>query len=91
MHQQTEQWFHQEEGALVVYAFSFLDVKTLLQKETVSKTWRKLSKQTLPSKAFKSRHELKDAITKYCRYESATMEQIAVHMDIPWTPGMFLR
>jgi hypothetical protein len=33
-----QQWLQQEEGTLVMYALSFLDVKTLLQKESVNKT-----------------------------------------------------
>jgi surface protein len=76
-------WFEQEEDSLMIFALSFLDVKSLLQKEMVSKTWRKLSKLTIRnkccgrSKAFQSKQELKDAITKYCRYEAASMEEIA--------------
>jgi hypothetical protein len=34
--EQLQQWFQQEEGALLMYALSIRDVKTLLQKETVS-------------------------------------------------------
>jgi hypothetical protein len=64
LHHQQEQWFHHEEDSLMIYALSFLDVKSLLQKETVSKTWRKLSKLTLRNKccgrpkAFQSHHEI---------------------------------
>jgi hypothetical protein len=34
-----QQWLHQDEGALVVKAFLFLDVKTL---ESANKIWREL-------------------------------------------------
>jgi hypothetical protein len=60
-----------------MYTLSFLDVKTLLQKETVSKSWRKISKKAIPRKAFQSKEELKVAIWKYCRCEDASMEEIA--------------
>jgi hypothetical protein len=52
MHQQQEQWFQQEKGAPVICTLSFLYVKSLLQKDTVSETWRKLSKRAIPIKAF---------------------------------------
>jgi transposase-like protein len=85
LHHLQQQWFQQEEVTvtLVMYALSFLDVKTLLQTETVNKTWRKLCKKTLRNKCcgrpkvFQHKQELKDAITKYCCYEGTTMEEIA--------------
>jgi surface protein len=60
-----------------MYAISFLDAKTLIQKETVSKTWRKLSKTAMRSKVFESKQELRDGVTRYCTFEAATMEEIA--------------
>jgi hypothetical protein len=85
MHQQEQeqQWFHHEEDSLMIYALSFVDVKSLLQKETVSKTWRKPSKKAMRNKCcgrpktIQSKEELKDAITKYCRYKATPMEEIA--------------
>jgi transposase len=78
------QWQHQDEGALLLYALSFLDFKTLLQKETVNKTWRKLIIETIDAKcgqdepkAFQSKLELRRAIFIYCKYETANMEEIA--------------
>jgi hypothetical protein len=78
------QWLHLDERTLVVYALSFLDVKTLLQKETVNKTWRNLCKKAIDEKcgdngpkAFQSKKELKDEVRKYCKYEAASMEEIA--------------
>jgi hypothetical protein len=31
-----DKWQHQDDGALLIYALSFLDVTTLLQKEIVN-------------------------------------------------------
>jgi surface protein len=79
-----------------MYTLSFLDVKTLLQAETVSKTWRALCKNTIrnkycgSSKAFQSNEELKDAVKKYCRYKRRpickyrqAMEEIACTSGYP--------
>jgi hypothetical protein len=69
-----------------MYTLSFSDVKTLLQKEMVSKTWRNLSKLTIrikccgSPKAFQSKQ---DAITKYCRYDGAAMEEITSTYGYP--------
>jgi hypothetical protein len=89
LNHQMEQWLQQEEGALMVYALSFLDVKTLLQKETVSKTWRKLCKTTLRNKccgrpkAFQSNLELKQAVWKYFLYGARSTEEIACTYGYP--------
>jgi surface protein len=88
-HHIQQQWFQQEEGALVMYALSFLDVKTLLQKETVSKPWRRLSKMTVRNKccgrpqAFQSKQELDDAVVIYCMFEDTYMEEIACTYGYP--------
>jgi hypothetical protein len=73
-----------------MYALSFLDVKTLLQKERVSKTWRNHIKEIIDAKcgqdvpkAFQCNHELSNAIAKYCNYEAASMEGIACTYGYP--------
>jgi hypothetical protein len=82
--------FTMNNGALVVYALSFLDVKTLLQKESVNKAWRNLWKQTIHSKcgqngpkAFESNEELRDAVAKYRNYDASAMEEIACTYGYP--------
>jgi surface protein len=78
--QQTEQWFHLVDDALVMYVLSFLNFTTLLQIATVSKTWRALFKKAIccgHPKTFQCKQELKDVITKYCTFEVDTMEEIA--------------
>jgi hypothetical protein len=79
-----QQWFHQDEGALVMHVLSFLDVKTLVQNERVSKAWRKLCRETIYSncgpnapQAFQSKQELIIAVVKYCKYDAVAMEEIA--------------
>jgi hypothetical protein len=49
----------------------------------VSKTWRKLSKKAIGNKPFQSKQELKDAITKYCTFKAAAMEEIACTYGYP--------
>jgi hypothetical protein len=63
-----KQWQHQDEGALLLLALSFLDVKNLLQSESVNKRWRKLCQGTINAKcgqdglkAFQSKKELRFA------------------------------
>jgi hypothetical protein len=77
-------WQKQDEGALMMYALSFLEVKSLVEKENVNKTWPQLTKDIRHhpckvwsrwTKAFQSKQKLREA----------------VHMDIPWTNGMFLK
>jgi hypothetical protein len=69
-------WQEQDEGALLMYALSFLDFKSLLQKERVNKTWRQLVQKTIDAKCgqdgpkvFQSKHELRVAVEKYCKYD----------------------
>jgi hypothetical protein len=89
--QEQQQWFQQEEGALELYLLSFLDVKTLLHKETVSKTWRTLSETTFRKKCcgrpktFESKQELKDAIMTFFHYpyRGVAMEEIACTYGYP--------
>jgi Mycoplasma protein of unknown function, DUF285 len=85
-----QQWFHQDEGALVVHALSFLDVKILLQMECFNKTWRQLCEKTIDDKcghngpkAFQSNQELRDAVENYCMYEVGSMEEIACTYGYP--------
>jgi signal transduction histidine kinase len=40
-----QQWLHHDEGAMVVYALSFLDVRHMLQSERVNHAWWKLCKK----------------------------------------------
>jgi hypothetical protein len=84
------QWLEQDDGALLMYALSFLDVKTLLQKLTVNKAWRKFIQDTIDAKcgqdgpqAFESNEELKRAVDQYCNYEAADMEAIACTYGYP--------
>jgi hypothetical protein len=84
------QFQHQDEGALLMYALSFLDVKILLQKETVNKTWQKFSKGIIDAKygqdrplAFQSNEELKLTVVRYCKYEAVSMEEIACRYGYP--------
>jgi surface protein len=84
------QWQHQDDGALLICTLSFLDVKALVQKETINKRWRKLCKNTIDAKcnpdgpkAFQSNEELKAAVKKYCKYEAANMEEIACTYGYP--------
>jgi hypothetical protein len=81
-----EQWLHHDEGVLAVYTLSFLDVKTLSQKELVNKNWQNLCKKTIDDKCgpngpkpFQSKQELKDAVNKYCsiRHQASEMEEFA--------------
>jgi surface protein len=85
-----QQWLHHDDGAMVVYALSFLDVKHLLQKERVNKTWRKLCTRTIQGKCgpngpqtFQSKQELKDAIKRYCKYDAVTIEELACTYGYP--------
>ena len=85
-----EQWLYQDEGALLLYTLSFLDVKTLLQKMKVNKTWRDLCQKTIRGKCgpngpkvFQSNQELKDAVDQYCKYELGAMEEIASTYGYP--------
>jgi hypothetical protein len=66
-----QQWQEQDEGALLLYTLSFWDVKTLLHKQKVNKTWQKSFKESIHvkcgpdrPKAFKLNQELKDAVKK---------------------------
>jgi surface protein len=85
-----QQWLHQDESALVMHVLSFLDVKHLLQKERVNKTWRKLCRKTIQGKcrpigpkAFHSNLELRSTVFKYCKYDAAAMEEIACTYGYP--------
>jgi hypothetical protein len=86
-----QQWLNHDEGTLVVYALSFLDVKNLLLTERVNKTWRDLCKKTISGKigqegprAFESNQELRDAVRKYSRYKTAAvMEEFACTYGYP--------
>jgi surface protein len=80
-----QQWLNHDEGVLVVHALSFLDIKTLLQKERVNKTWRKLCKKTMQTKCgrFESKQELKGAIDKYCQNKPSLMEDVACTYGYP--------
>jgi hypothetical protein len=84
------QWQEQDEGALLMYALSFLDVISLLQKEIVNKTWRQLIKDIVDAKygqdrpkAFQSNQELRDAVVKYCKSEAVAIEEIACTYGYP--------
>jgi surface protein len=83
-------WQEQDERALLIYALSFLEFKSLLQKEIVNKTWRQLIKDIIDAKcgqhgpkAFQSKRELRKAVEKYCKYEAASMEEIACTYGYP--------
>jgi hypothetical protein len=86
-----QQWFNHDDGILVVHTLSFLDVKSLLQKERVNKTWRKLCRKTYKGKCgpdgptpFQSNQELRDTICTYCRCRAASaMEGVAVTYGYP--------
>jgi surface protein len=85
-----QQWQHQDEGALLSFTLSFLDVKALLQKIKVNKTWQKLCERTIQDKCgsngpkpFESKKELRDAIEKYCLYLPECMEEIACMYGYP--------
>jgi surface protein len=89
-HQQTEQqWCYLLDDALVRYVLSFLNFTTLLQLVTVSKRWRKHCQETIRnkycscSKAFQCKKELRRAVTKYCTFKAATMEEIAGSYGYP--------
>jgi hypothetical protein len=65
------QWQEQDEGVLLMYDLSFLDVTTLLQKDRVNNTWRQRIKDIVDAKygqdrpkAFQSNQELRDAVVK---------------------------
>jgi surface protein len=69
-----QQWQEQDEGALLIHALSYLEIEKLLQKERVNKTWRQLIIDIIDAKycqdgrkAFQSKQELKDVVTKYCK------------------------
>jgi surface protein len=90
LHLLYHQWLNHDDGVLVVHALSFLDVKSLLQKERVNKTWRKLCKETIKTKCsphgpkpFQSNQELRDAIDKYCKCEASAMEDITSAYGYP--------
>ena len=93
-----QQWHEQDEGGLFVYTLSFFDVKTLLQKQKVNKSWQKRCKETIYAKcgvngpkAFQSKQELRNAVEQYCMHEAASMEKLLVLTDIQLTNGMFLK
>lgn len=84
------QFVDQENGALLLHALSFLDVATLLQKQTVSKTWKKLCTKAIDlkcgedgPKAFESRQELQQAVDKYCKYTPEGMEELSAVYGFP--------
>jgi surface protein len=84
------QWQELDDGALVLYTLSFFDFKTLLRKETVSKSWRKLCQRTIDAKcgqdgtkAFQSKQELRGAVFKYCKHKATSMEEIACTYGYP--------
>jgi surface protein len=85
-----QQWQELDEGAFLMYTLSYLDVKTLLQKERVNMTWRKLIRETICGKcsqsgptAFQSKIELRSAVMNYCKYEASSMEEIACTYGYP--------
>jgi hypothetical protein len=83
-------WMESCDGTMMLNALSFLDVKTLLQKEPVNKSWRKLCKRTILAKcgqdgpkAFESTEQLRAVVEKYCKYETESMEDIACSYGYP--------
>lgn len=88
-----EQWKHQDEGALVEHALSFLDLQALLQIETVSTAWRGCCKRAIHAKLepngtgkprpFETKKELKDAVDKYCMKDPKHMDAIAATYGYP--------
>jgi surface protein len=85
-----QEWLYHDDSLLVMHVLSFLDVKSLLQKERVDKTWRKLCRKAIYGKcgpngpiAFQSRRELRDTVKKYCNYDLLAMEEIACFYGYP--------
>jgi hypothetical protein len=84
------QWQEQDTGALLMYALSFLDVKSLFQKEIVSKTWRQLIKDIIDAKcgqdgpkAFQSKQELGMQLIYIANTKQHPWKRLHVLMDIP--------
>jgi surface protein len=84
------QWEDLDDGALLVYALSFFELTTLLPVRVVNKTWRKRCHDTIDAMcrqsgptAFQSKEELRLAIETYCKYEAASMEEIACTYGYP--------
>ncbi|KAG7340999.1 fibronectin domain containing protein [Nitzschia inconspicua] len=80
----------QDDGVLLLYALSFLDVATLLQKQVVSNRWKELCNKAISAKckgnrpkAFQSNKELRGVIRDYCKYEPKCMEEIACTYGFP--------
>jgi Mycoplasma protein of unknown function, DUF285 len=81
----------EEQGPLLLYALSFLDVATLLQKQTVSKEWKDICTRAIDLKcsgqggpqSFQSPEDLQKAIETYWMKEASSMEVLACTYGYP--------
>jgi hypothetical protein len=78
------------DGTLFLYALSFLDVATLLNKKIVDTEWKNLCTKAIDNKCgedgphpIETNDELVYAIEKYCKYEATLMEEIACIYGYP--------
>jgi surface protein len=85
-----QQFLEQDNGGLLVHALSFLDVPTLLQKQTVSHTWKDHCTRVIDEKCgpngpkqFQSKQELRDAVVQYCEKDPVSMEVLACTYGYP--------
>eukprot|EP00978_Attheya_sp_CCMP212_P005571 scaffold12492_cov51-Attheya_sp.AAC.5 len=71
-----------------IVSFLVLDVLTLVHQKAVFRSWQTLFTNTIGQKAstpkaFHSRMELKEAVTKYAKYNSADAEEFAQTYGLP--------
>jgi surface protein len=90
-----EQWKEQDNSVLLRHTLSFLDVPTLLQRQTVCKAWKAHCMVVIDSKvgkggarAFESKEELKNTVDEYCSMKngessSKGVEDIACQYGFP--------
>ena len=95
--QETAEWkgiIMEEEGVLYT-VLSFLDVSDVTRSKRVNKKWKRLGERALkegfmPRLEFQSNPELREAIKRYCQYESDLMDEIGRTYGFPigkWRVG----
>jgi hypothetical protein len=80
------QWSQQD--GLLLEAFSYLTVVTLVEKRQVCKKWQELCTRAIKNKCkhpknFKTNNELQTAAQKYCQNEPDDIEEIATTYGYP--------
>jgi hypothetical protein len=85
-----QQFMDVSDGTLFLYALSFLDVATLLNKKIVNTGWKNLCTKAIDNKCgedgphpIETNAKLIVTIRKYCKYEATLMEEIACIYGYP--------